>query len=470
MDFDSDVVDDSTSAIAAEHGSFVERMLDVLRHSSKVQIAGGKSITLRNVKPPARALALSAEALVGDNGDAKPVALTFGPENGAVSEKLVLNAAREANARNYTHLYIVGFAIQPTAREMIESPDVALGIPATYMQMTPDLMMGDLLKNLRSSQIFSVCGLPDVEVVKAKKQDRNDPQRYVVRLAGLDIFDPVTNEVDELAGSDVPCWMLDTEYTVSESGRARSDGSFPNPPVAVTRVWWYIAKYGHTEDQSDILPGSRHGPDAGPPGTEMGGLEIRSTAAPDSCVRREGSTAEGPRRHRRPLAGIARPDGGRCGGVGSPRARRTPRELATSRVLASCDSPRHELPHSRRRTGYAGRPRGSALARPRGNPACVIDCLDGVPLRARVIAGRRRHGRSARGARSVRGSRRDAGRTIVQRVRTATWFPTGLHDRGSGDPVRRIARHEQRARFSKVRRLRIDDRAPVTPSSARGRP
>jgi adenine-specific DNA-methyltransferase len=95
---------------------------------------------------------------------------------------------------------------------MIESAQEALGIPATYVQMTPDLMMGDLLKNLRSSQIFSVCGLPDVEIVKAKKKDRNDPQRYVVRLAGLDIFDPVTNEVDELAGSDVPCWMLDTDY------------------------------------------------------------------------------------------------------------------------------------------------------------------------------------------------------------------------------------------------------------------
>ena len=26
------------------------------------------------------------------------------------------------------------------------------------------LMMGDLLKNMRSSQIFSVCGLPEVNV------------------------------------------------------------------------------------------------------------------------------------------------------------------------------------------------------------------------------------------------------------------------------------------------------------------
>jgi adenine-specific DNA-methyltransferase len=212
VDFDADGIDDSTPAIAAEHGSFVERMLDVLRRSPNVAVGGGKTITLRNVKPPARALALSAEALVGDNGAAKPVAIAFGPENGAVSEKLVFNAAKEANARNYTHLYVVGFAVQPNAREMIDSAEAALGIPATYVQMTPDLMMGDLLKNLRSSQIFSVCGLPDVEIVKAKKKDKSDPQRYVVKLLGLDTFDPTTNEVDPLEGNEVPCWMLDTDY------------------------------------------------------------------------------------------------------------------------------------------------------------------------------------------------------------------------------------------------------------------
>ena len=36
--------------------------------------------------------------------------------------------------------------------------------PATYVQATPDLMMGDLLKNMRSSEIFSVCGLPEIRI------------------------------------------------------------------------------------------------------------------------------------------------------------------------------------------------------------------------------------------------------------------------------------------------------------------
>ena len=67
-------------------------------------------------------------------------------------------------AKSYAHLYVIGFAIQPNARELIEKCAEVVGVPATYVQATPDLLMGDLLKNMRSSQIFSVCGLPEVEV------------------------------------------------------------------------------------------------------------------------------------------------------------------------------------------------------------------------------------------------------------------------------------------------------------------
>ena len=98
------------------------------------------------------------------------VALVFGPENGAVSQKLVFEAAKEAYAKSYAHLYVIGFAIQPTARELIEKCAEVVGVPATYVQATPDLLMGDLLKNMRSSQIFSVCGLPEVKVSPAGRR------------------------------------------------------------------------------------------------------------------------------------------------------------------------------------------------------------------------------------------------------------------------------------------------------------
>ena len=124
------------------------------------------------------------------NGAEKPVAFVFGPENGAVSEKLVYEAAREAHAKSYSHLYVIGFAIQPNARMLIDKSAEVVGIPATYVQATPDLMMGDLLKNMRSSQIFSVCGLPEIEVRKVKSK-KGAAKQYEVELLGLDVFDPV---------------------------------------------------------------------------------------------------------------------------------------------------------------------------------------------------------------------------------------------------------------------------------------
>ncbi|MFO0157848.1 MAG: DNA methyltransferase, partial [bacterium] len=206
--------------------SFVDRLLEILRKSPVVRLGGNKSVTFKNLRRPAKTLSLSAEGLVV-NGEDKPVAFVFGPENGAVVEKLVFEAAKEAFAKSYTHLYVVGFAIQPNARSLIEHCNEVIGIAATYVQATPDLLMGDLLKNMRSSQIFSVCGMPEIalrkvaapkteeairaNVSKAKAGER-DEQWYAVELVGLDVFDPVTMEVDHRSGKQVPAWFLDTDY------------------------------------------------------------------------------------------------------------------------------------------------------------------------------------------------------------------------------------------------------------------
>ncbi len=234
VDWEGDGIEDSGGAAAEQHGSFIKRMLEVLRKSPVLQVGGGRSVTLKNVRPPAKTLSLSAEALIEEeipgkamtldeavqkaaekSGkilplSAKPVALVFGPENGAISEKLVYEAAREVHAKSYAHLFVVGFAIQPNARKLIEDCEAVAGVAATYVQATPDLMMGDLLKNMRSSQIFSVCGLPEVKLSKLKATQNG--QQYQVELLGLDVFDPVTMALDKHKGDDVPAWFLDTDY------------------------------------------------------------------------------------------------------------------------------------------------------------------------------------------------------------------------------------------------------------------
>jgi len=73
------------------------------------------------------------------------------------------------------------------------------------------VMMGDLLKNMRSSQIFSVCGQPEINV-NTRSAKKNEAPQFEVKLLGLDVFDPSTMEVHHKKGDDVPCWMLDTDY------------------------------------------------------------------------------------------------------------------------------------------------------------------------------------------------------------------------------------------------------------------
>ena len=207
VDWEGDGVEESVQS----YGSFVERMIEVLRRSPVLHLKGGKTVELGNIRPPAKSLSLSAEGLVvGD--EPKRVAFVFGPEHGAVSEKLIHSALQEAQLKGYAHLYVIGFAIQPHARELVEkSVDMGL-VPATYVQATPDLLMGDLLKHMRSSQIFSVCGLPDVKIHAATPAAAGGPPRFEVELTGLDTFDPTTMAPEHLRGDDVPCWMLDTDY------------------------------------------------------------------------------------------------------------------------------------------------------------------------------------------------------------------------------------------------------------------
>jgi adenine-specific DNA-methyltransferase len=72
--------------------------------------------------------------------------------------------------------------------------------------------MGSLLKTTRASQVFSVAGLPDVTVTKVPPAAAGDPPRWQVRLGGLDVFDPATMTTSHTQGSDVPAWLLDSDY------------------------------------------------------------------------------------------------------------------------------------------------------------------------------------------------------------------------------------------------------------------
>lgn len=196
---------------AARYGdpaTHIERMTQVLRQSKTLRLPGNRELVLADIRRMADSDVLHAEAL--DAGGQR-IAIVFGPEDGAISSDVVFEAAREAYFLKFPHLYFFGFAIQAKARELLEDR-AKLRVPCTYVTVTPDVAMSDLLKTSRASEIFSITGLPDVEMRKTGKKNDDRAALYEVELRGLDIFDPSTMKQDGIEGENMPAWMLDTDY------------------------------------------------------------------------------------------------------------------------------------------------------------------------------------------------------------------------------------------------------------------
>jgi len=99
----------------------------------------------------------------------------------------------------------------PKALEFLNDPKQSR-IPSTYVAVTPDVLMGDLLKTTRSSEIFSITGLPDVEVRPAQRKSAEGAALWEVEVRGLDTFNPAEMKTESVDADNLPCWMLDTDY------------------------------------------------------------------------------------------------------------------------------------------------------------------------------------------------------------------------------------------------------------------
>ena len=212
---DSDVANGglplTTGEPAARYGdpaTHIERMTQVLRLSKTLRLPGNRELVLADIRRMADSDVLHAEGL---DAEGNRIAVVFGPEDGAISSDVVFEAAREAYFLKFPHLYFFGFAIQAKARELLEDR-AKLRVPCTYVTVTPDVAMSDLLKTSRASEIFSVTGLPDVDVRKTGKKNDDGADLYEVELKGLDIFNPATMEQEGIEGQNLPAWMLDTDY------------------------------------------------------------------------------------------------------------------------------------------------------------------------------------------------------------------------------------------------------------------
>lgn len=157
---------------------------------------------------------------VGTRRDAggQRVAVAIGPQYGTVSPQWIQKATLEARKiENVSVLAVLGFGFDPQVRAVTDDYDaddsgidtvgeMPVGrLTVLMVRMNPDLLMGRDLQKTAAANLFMVFGEPEIEC-------RKDGDKVVVEVKGVDVYDPIRDEVRSRDVDQIYLWMIDTNY------------------------------------------------------------------------------------------------------------------------------------------------------------------------------------------------------------------------------------------------------------------
>ena len=176
----------------------------------------------------------------GEDGDAqqrdpttmveKKAYLHIGPKFGTVSKQAVTEAIKACrDKRDGDWLLILGFAFETGITELSRSFG---NFQVSIVRMHDDLLQAGLLKKDKKAASFVTIGEPDIRLhVEPRSSRREDAQTSssqkgqslvtsaateetlaTVEIVGLDIYDPIKDEVKSRDVHDIAYWMVDDTY------------------------------------------------------------------------------------------------------------------------------------------------------------------------------------------------------------------------------------------------------------------
>jgi adenine-specific DNA-methyltransferase len=147
--------------------------------------------------------ALHAEGWYPTSGGEKKAYLHIGPKFGTVSKQAVTEAIKACrDKRDGDWLLILGFSFESGLHEVTRSFG---NFQVSLVRMHDDLLQVGLLKKDKKAASFVTIGEPDIKLHK-KGGDAT------VEIAGLDIYDPIKDEIKSRDIHDIAYWMLDDDY------------------------------------------------------------------------------------------------------------------------------------------------------------------------------------------------------------------------------------------------------------------
>lgn len=140
-----------------------------------------------------------------DTSGPNTVAIGFGPQYGPVTAEQVEELVRAS--KRYDELVIAGFSFDAAASAAIqEASHPKLRIHQAYVRPDINPGMEGLLKVTGQSQLFTVFGQPEIKLQPA------DDGQFIVKLEGVDVYDPIENAVRSTGAEKVAAWFLDSDY------------------------------------------------------------------------------------------------------------------------------------------------------------------------------------------------------------------------------------------------------------------
>lgn len=151
---------------------------------------------------------LNAKGYYNDvDGRERLVYFHIGPKFGSVSKRAVNEAVRTFRdtrlQEGASWLVLLGFSFQ----DSIDDKDYNLGqFTVSKVRMHDDLMQDGLLKKDKGAGSFITIGEPDIALVV------DSPTTCHVEIRGLDIYDPIKDDVKARSVEDIAYWELDDNY------------------------------------------------------------------------------------------------------------------------------------------------------------------------------------------------------------------------------------------------------------------
>jgi len=130
----------------------------------------------------------------------------IGPKFGTVSKKSVSEAVKECQSRgDAAWLVILGFSFESDIQGSVQTMSVG-NFEVTKARIHDDLLQDGLKKKpAKAAASFVTIGEPDIAVHKKGST-------ISVEIQGLDIYDPIKDEVKPRNVNDIAYWMVDDDY------------------------------------------------------------------------------------------------------------------------------------------------------------------------------------------------------------------------------------------------------------------